>query len=113
MLITGRSAETLEAGQKQLGDRAVTVHGDVADLADLDALAARAKAEFGTLDALFVNAGITRFAPFEAMSEESYEEVFATNVKGAYFTVQKLAPLLRSGAGVVLTTSVANVRVWN
>jgi NAD(P)-dependent dehydrogenase (short-subunit alcohol dehydrogenase family) len=110
VLITGRSAETLEAAQKQLGDRAVTVRGDVADLADLDALAARAKAEFGSLDALFVNAGITRFAPFEAMSEQAYEEVFATNVKGAYFTVQKLAPLLRSGAGVVLTTSVANVR---
>lgn len=37
-----------------------------------------------------------------------YDELFAINVKGAFFTVQKLAPLLSTGAGVVLTTSAAN-----
>ena len=47
--------------------------------------------------------------PFESTTEEFYDELFAINVKGAYFTVQKLAPLLSTGAGVVLTTSVANV----
>jgi NAD(P)-dependent dehydrogenase (short-subunit alcohol dehydrogenase family) len=47
--------------------------------------------------------------PFESMSEEVYDELFAINVKGPYFTVQKLAPLLKEGSGVVLTTSVANV----
>ena len=109
-MITGRTAEALAAAGEQLGRAAVTVRGDVADLADLDALAERAKAEFGVLDAVFVNAGITRFVPFEAMTEEVYDEVFATNAKGAYFTVQKLAPLMREGGAVVLTTSVANVR---
>jgi NAD(P)-dependent dehydrogenase (short-subunit alcohol dehydrogenase family) len=67
------------------------------------------KGELGTLEALFVNAGITRTMPFESTTEEMYDELFAINVKGAYFTVQKLAPLLSTGAGVVLTTSVANV----
>ncbi|GAA4583547.1 hypothetical protein GCM10023194_21160 [Planotetraspora phitsanulokensis] len=38
-----------------------------------------------------------------------YDELFAINVKGAFFTVQKLAPLLSTNAGVVLTTSIANV----
>ena len=109
-MITGRTAEALAAAGEQLGPAAVTVRGDVARLADLDALAERAKAEFGVLDAVFVNAGITRFVPFEAMTEEVYDEVFATNAKGAYFTVQKLAPLMREGGAVVLTTSVANVR---
>ncbi|MEY9930596.1 NAD(P)-dependent dehydrogenase (short-subunit alcohol dehydrogenase family) [Catenulispora sp. GP43] len=110
VMITGRTPEALEAAQEQLGDAAVAVRGDVADLADLEALAERAEAEFGALDAVFVNAGITRFMPFEAMTEAVYDEVFATNVKGAYFTVQKLAPLLREGSAVVLTTSVANVK---
>lgn len=110
VLVTGRAADALDAARAQLGESAVAVRGDVADPADLDALAARTEAEFGTLDALFVNAGITRFVPFEAMTEAVYDEVFATNVKGAYFTVQKLAPLLREGSGVVLTTSVANVK---
>jgi NAD(P)-dependent dehydrogenase (short-subunit alcohol dehydrogenase family) len=110
VMITGRTPEALAAAREQLGDAAVAVRGDVADLADLEALAERAKAEFGVLDAVFVNAGITRFMPFEAMTEAVYDEVFATNVKGAYFTVQKLAPLLREGGAVVFTTSVANVR---
>lgn len=110
VMITGRQPETLAAAKEQLGDNAVAVAGDVADLDHLDTLAERAKAEFGTLDALFANAGITRFVPFEAVTEAVHDELFATNVKGAFFTVQKLAPLLREGGAVVLTTSVANVK---
>jgi NAD(P)-dependent dehydrogenase (short-subunit alcohol dehydrogenase family) len=87
----------------------VAVRGDVASLSDLDALADRVKSELGTIEALFVNAGIAPLTPFESTTEEAYDELFAINVKGAYFTVQKLAPLLSTGAGVVLTTSVANV----
>lgn len=67
------------------------------------------RAEFATIDALFVNAGVTRLAPFEDTSEELYDEMLAVNAKGPYFTVQRLAPLLAPGSGVVLTTSVANV----
>ena len=110
VLITGRNQATLDSAREQLGDNAVAVRGDVAVLSDLDALADRVQAEFGTIDALFVNAGVTRFEPFEQMSEQAYDELFAINTKGAYFTVQKLAPLLREGSGVVLTTSIANVK---
>lgn len=109
VVITGRSRESLDAAQEKLGTNALTVRGDVAALADLDALTERVRSEFGTLDALFVNAGIARAIPFEETTEQFYDELFAINVKGAWFTVQKLAPLLRSSAGVVLTTSNANV----
>ncbi|MEU7636454.1 SDR family oxidoreductase [Streptomyces sp. NPDC039016] len=109
VVITGRSRTTLDAARERLGKNAVAVRGDVAALSDLDALADRVKGELGTVDALFVNAGIATLTPFETTTEEAYDELFAINVKGAYFTVQKLAPLLSTGAGVVLTTSVANV----
>ena len=109
VLITGRTQAALDAAREELGDDAVALRSDAASLPDIDALADRVKAEFGTVDALFVNAGISRFVPFEAMTEESYDEVFTVNTKGPYFTVQKLAPLLGAGSGVVLTTSVANV----
>jgi NAD(P)-dependent dehydrogenase (short-subunit alcohol dehydrogenase family) len=110
VLITGRGQAALDSARERLGDNAVAVRSDAASLSDIDVLADRAKAEFGVLDALFVNAGVTRFMPFEAMTEEVYDELFAINAKGAYFTVQKLVPLLREGSGVVLTTSVANVK---
>ncbi|MEV4176450.1 SDR family oxidoreductase [Nonomuraea sp. NPDC049709] len=109
VVITGRSQATLDAALERLGKNAVAVRGDVASLSDLDALADRVKGELGTIEALFVNAGIAPLTPFESTTEEVYDELFAINVKGAYFTVQKLAPLLSTGAGVVLTTSIANV----
>nr|WP_147255034.1 SDR family oxidoreductase [Pseudonocardia hierapolitana] len=108
VVITGRSQATLDAAREQLGTNAVAVRGDVASLSDLDALADRVKGELGTIEALFVNAGIAGTTPFETITEQVYDEMFAINVKGALFTVQKLAPLLSTGAGVVLTTSAAN-----
>ncbi|MFB4270800.1 SDR family oxidoreductase [Nonomuraea sp. GTA35] len=107
VVITGRSRATLDAARERLGENAVAFRGDVSSLSDLDALAERVKVELGTIDALFVNAGVTALTPFESTTEEAYDELFAINVKGAFFTVQKLAPLLSTGAGVVLTTSVA------
>jgi NAD(P)-dependent dehydrogenase (short-subunit alcohol dehydrogenase family) len=109
VVVTGRSPATLDAAHKSLGENAVPFRSDVASLSDLDALANHVEAELGAVDLLFANAGITHVAPFVSTTEEMYDELFTVNVKGAYFTVQKLAPLLRTGAGVVLTTSVANV----
>lgn len=110
VLVTGHTKATLDAARDTLGDGAIVVDSDTASLPDIDALADRVRNEFGTLDMLFVNAGITRSAPLETMTEAMYDEVLAVNAKGPYFTVQRLAPLMSSGSGVVLTTSVINVR---
>ncbi|WP_413760860.1 SDR family oxidoreductase [Streptomyces sp. MMBL 11-3] len=109
VLISGRSRPALDSARERLGPNAIAVRGDVASLPDLDVLAERVKSEFGTVDALFVSAGVTRFTPFEEVTEQAYDELLAINAKGPYFAVQKLVPLLREGSGVVLTTSVANV----
>jgi Dehydrogenases with different specificities (related to short-chain alcohol dehydrogenases) len=109
VLITGRTQATLDSAREKLGNNAVAVQSDAASLSDIDKLADRVKAEFGTIDALFVNAGITRYVPFDSMPEEVYDELLAVNAKGPYFTVQKLAPLLNAGSGIVLTTSITNV----
>lgn len=109
VVITGRSQATLDTAAKRLGRNALAVRSDVASLPDVDALAAHVRNELGTVEALFVNAGITTTMPFASTTEEMYDESFAINVKGAFFTAQKLAPLLSTGAGVVLTTSAVNV----
>jgi NAD(P)-dependent dehydrogenase (short-subunit alcohol dehydrogenase family) len=109
VLITGRKQAALDAARDQLGDNASALRSDASSLPDIDALADRVKAEFGTVDALFANAGVSGFAPFEATSEELLDELLTINTKGPYFTVQKLVPLLAEGSGVVFTTSVVNV----
>lgn len=108
VLITGRNQDSLDAARAELGERAIAVRSDASSLSDVDALAERVRAELGTIDGLFANAGINGFAPFEATDEALFDELFAVNAKGPYFTAQRLAPLIAPGGAVVLTTSVAN-----
>src|ERR1700685_3932747 len=110
VLVTGRSKEGLESAQKEIGSEAIVVSSDARSLADLDALASRAKAQFDTLDLLFVNAGFSTRAPLESITEAIYDEMFNLNAKGPLFAVQKFAPLISQGGSVVLTTSFANVK---
>lgn len=113
VMVTGRTSETLVDAAHRLGDRAIAVRSDASSLTDIDTLADRAAAEFGTIDALVVNAGIGSFDAFEDVTERTFDDVFAINAKGPFFTVQKLAPLLAPGSGVVLTTSIANRTGWD
>jgi NAD(P)-dependent dehydrogenase (short-subunit alcohol dehydrogenase family) len=108
VLVTGRTQATLDSALKELAPDSVAVRSDSSSLGDIDDLVERVRSDFGSVDALFVNAGITRFVPFEATPEEIYDELFEINAKGTYFTVQRFVPLLRPGSGVVLTTSVTN-----
>jgi NAD(P)-dependent dehydrogenase (short-subunit alcohol dehydrogenase family) len=110
VMVTGRTATSLEETRATLGERAVVVGSDAASLSDTVAPADRARADLGELDLLFVNAGINRSASLAETDEAVYDEVFATNAKGAYCTVQALAPLIVDGGAVVMSTSVANVK---
>jgi NAD(P)-dependent dehydrogenase (short-subunit alcohol dehydrogenase family) len=84
------------------------VQADITDLGSLDGLFSRIKDRFGSIDALFVNAGVARFAPVAEVTVEQYDEVLDTNLKGSYFTVQKALPLLNPGASIILTTTAAD-----
>jgi NAD(P)-dependent dehydrogenase (short-subunit alcohol dehydrogenase family) len=105
--IFGRSRKTLDEAVKIIGNGVVAVQGDVAKLTDLGKLYAEVSRKLGTIDVLFVNAGVAKFAPFAETSESTYDENFDINIKGAYFTIQKALPLLNDGASIILNTSVA------
>jgi NAD(P)-dependent dehydrogenase (short-subunit alcohol dehydrogenase family) len=108
VIITGQNEDRLQSAADKLGAKAIPVLVDVRSLSDLDALAERVKAEFEGLDILFANAGIGLFAPLNAIDEMFYDDQFDTNVKGVFFTVQKLVDLLNEGASVILNASAVN-----
>lgn len=108
VIITGQNEDRLQRATQELGEATIPVRADVKSLSDLDTLAARVKAEFGGLDILFANAGIGLFAPLNAIDEAFYDDQFDVNVKGVFFTVQKLADLLNEGASVILNASAVN-----
>jgi NAD(P)-dependent dehydrogenase (short-subunit alcohol dehydrogenase family) len=109
VILTGRTDGTVGSAGEELGTNAIVMKSDAASLIDIEALVARVKSEFGSLDALLICAGQTRFAPFTDTTEDVYDGLFDVNAKGPYFTVQKLAPLMSEGGAVVVVTSVANV----
>lgn len=110
VIITGRNEERLKAAVEKLGENAIAVKADVSSLAAFDTLATRVREEFGTIDILFANAGIGQFAPLEQIDEQFYDNQFNINVKGVFFTVQKLAELLNEGASVILNASAVNAK---
>ncbi|MGA9039579.1 MAG: glucose 1-dehydrogenase [Terriglobales bacterium] len=106
--ISGRSQKTLDEAVKLLGKDVLAVQADVSKIADADKLFAAVQQKFGKIDVLFVNAGIAKFVPLEAVTEELYDELFDINTKGAYFTIQKALPHLNDGASIILNTSVVS-----
>ena len=103
-----RHPDTLSAARRELPQEIAVLAADARSLADSARLAQEVEQRFGTLDILFLNAGIAQLAPFEAVSESFYDEHMNVNVKGVVFTLQGLLPLLRSGSSVVVNTSVAD-----
>lgn len=106
VFITGRREPELAAAGKEIGRNVAGVQGDVANLGDLDRLFAQIKSEKGKIDIVFANAGGAGFALLGQITEEHYDALFNSNVKGVLFTVQKALPLLSDGASIILTASI-------
>jgi NAD(P)-dependent dehydrogenase (short-subunit alcohol dehydrogenase family) len=109
VFITGRRQKELDEAVDAIGTNVSGVRGDVTDLTDLDRLYENVKRR-GRLDVVFANAGLGEFAPLGRITEEHFDRLFNTNVKGVLFTVQKALPLLNDGGSIILTGSVAGVK---
>ena len=107
MLITGRDPNTLELAVAAIGAGTLSVQSDVSKLKDIERLYSVVHTKLGKLDVLFANAGIARFSSYETLNETAFDELFAVNVKGVYFTLQQAIPYLNERASVILNTSIA------
>ncbi|MFD1602675.1 SDR family oxidoreductase [Flavobacterium artemisiae] len=104
VIVTGRNKEALNKAEQELNVTGIAA--DQSDLKSIDNLVAEVSSKFGKVDTVFLNAGIASFAPLELASEEHYDSIMNVNVKGVYFTLQKLLPILNDGASIILNTSV-------
>lgn len=104
--ITSRSTGNLQKAATKINNpKLKTVVSDTSDMAGI-AVLEKAIAESGNkIDVLFLNAGIAKFLSIEQTTEADFDAQFNTNVKGLFFTLQKLTPLLADGASVLFTSS--------
>jgi NAD(P)-dependent dehydrogenase (short-subunit alcohol dehydrogenase family) len=107
VFIFGRRKEALDEAVGVLGSKARAVTGSVSDPADLERLYAAVRAERGTLDIVFANAGAGSRLKLGEITAEHIDEHFDTNVKGTIFTVQQALPLMSPGGSIILTGSSA------
>lgn len=103
VIITGRRKDAVEKASTELG-----VTGMIADqssVTDIEQLVRQVKEQFGKVDILLINAGITKFSTIEQIEESQFDEMMDINFKGAYFTLSRFIPLLGNGASVVMLSS--------
>lgn len=106
VIITGRDTSTLDAALAQLGPQARAIRNDAADIASARSLRDSLQADGIQLDAVFLNAGIAQLVSLPDTDEALWDRTFNTNVKGPYFQIQALLPLLNTGAAIVLNGSI-------
>jgi NAD(P)-dependent dehydrogenase (short-subunit alcohol dehydrogenase family) len=102
------NADGLEAAVKDLSDagagQVLGIGGDVRSMADAGRMVAETVATFGAIDVLVCNAGITSVAPIEQLTEEEWDAVLTTNVKGMFTLVKYAVPhMISQGGGNIVT----------
>jgi len=106
VIITGRSAETVNKAIEQLGQNAFGIVSNAGNMKDVMLLQEQVKQFSDSIDLLFINAGYGKFASVDFADEVHFDELFNTLVKGTFFTVQQILPLMKRGSTIVLNTSI-------
>jgi len=111
VIVTGRRADAAEEAVRRIGNGATSVIGDVGD-PEFHGWAADVVSErFGGLDIYVANAGINTIRHSAEVPQDEYDAQFATNTRGVFVGVQKMAPLIRDHGAIVITGSLASEKV--
>ena len=109
VIVCDVKAEGVDAAVAQVSARGTDCAGFVADVTDrasFDVTIAAVKERYGRIDVLVNNAGITRDARLQKMTEQQFDEVIDVNLRGVFNATQAVLPaMLEQGAGVILNAS--------
>ncbi|KQU08066.1 SDR family NAD(P)-dependent oxidoreductase [Rhizobium sp. Leaf453] len=111
VIITGRRQDVVDQTVGEIGHGAIGLVGDVGDLEHHKMLAELVKTRFGGLDVYMANAGVINLTASSDVTPDDYDRHFATNTRGVFFGVQEIAPLIRDGGNIIVTSSLAATKV--
>jgi 3-oxoacyl-[acyl-carrier protein] reductase len=99
------AAPVLEA-IAQAGRRAVLVHTDVSDAAQVEEMVQRARSEFGRVDVLVNDAGTFSQVFFHELTVEAWDHVIGVNLRGCFLCTRAVIPeMLERGSGVIINVA--------
>jgi 2-hydroxycyclohexanecarboxyl-CoA dehydrogenase len=91
----GRCADTI--GEiTQAGGKAIALGADITNRAQVQAALAKLRAELGPITILVNNAGMAEFIPFEELTDELWDRMFAVNVRGTFIVTQEVLPDMKA-----------------
>ncbi|MBY3414839.1 glucose 1-dehydrogenase [Rhizobium laguerreae] len=111
VIISGRRQDAVDRAVQEIGPSAIGFVGDAADLEDHRRLADTVKSRFGGLDIYMANAGIINLTTSAEVTPADHDRHFAINTRGVFFGVQTIAPLIRDGGNIIVTSSLAATKV--
>jgi NAD(P)-dependent dehydrogenase (short-subunit alcohol dehydrogenase family) len=104
--VTGKNPDTLQAARNELWPDVLVIPSDASDVAAQQSVTETLRQAFGNVDVVSINAGIVDMKPLGKWDEASFDRSFAINVKGPFFLIQALLPILANPASVILNASV-------
>jgi NAD(P)-dependent dehydrogenase (short-subunit alcohol dehydrogenase family) len=106
VVITGRREHAVKEALSKLGRGAHGIVSDAGKMNDVNAIHNQVSKLVSSIDVLFVNAGVGLFAPFEQISEQIFDDNLNINFKGAFFSIQRLLPLMKDGGSIILNSTI-------
>ncbi|MFT4045835.1 MAG: SDR family oxidoreductase [Solimonas sp.] len=103
--ITGRDENALKLARTELGSATLTIRSDAGDIDAQRDLAQLLVGQWPRLDVIYANAGDVTHRPLQDWDEATWDRLMAINLKGPFFLIQSLLPLLASPASVILCGS--------
>ncbi|BEN53905.1 SDR family oxidoreductase [Serratia marcescens] len=105
--ITGRTQSALDVAGQALAGKALLLLSDAGEIPQQRELAQRLGQRWPRLDVLYINAGDVTHRPLQEWDEQSYQRLMDINLKGPFFLIQALLPLLANPSSVILCGSVS------
>ncbi|MHB1927943.1 MAG: SDR family NAD(P)-dependent oxidoreductase [Acidimicrobiales bacterium] len=105
VMLVGRRAEPLKVTAARIvsaGGEAWPYQADVSSVPEIDSLVAAAGERWGAIDVVVNNAGVAEEVPFLEVTEEGFDAVVDTNLKGAFFMAQRAARLMAERGGAIV-----------
>src|SRR5690606_37257971 len=90
-----RCAETVEA-IKAAGGSAIALGADVSRREQVQAAVAKLREAFGPITIVVNNAGVTDFTPFEELTDDRWDFIYAVNVRGPFIVTQEILPDMKA-----------------
>jgi NAD(P)-dependent dehydrogenase (short-subunit alcohol dehydrogenase family) len=110
-LLADKGQETVEL-VKQAGGNAVFIQADVTEPASVEALVKQVIADYGRIDVLFNNAGISGVGAVHEVEPDAWDRIFSVNVRGVYLPCKYVVPHMmerRAGSIINMSSCIAEI----